>query len=502
MLSVKHLPPLLIGAAVFFAFKFHAPSHSSELKVLLNSPLPASYYDPARAYAPQDYFFLENTFSTLLDYSADGKLVSGIAETFRWRGTEANFSIRPGLKTTDGHIIDAYDAEQSLKRLFVLGGRDNNLLRVMLCGSLPLKSIFDTCPGLRVNDGGSTLTMKFIEKKTFLFHLLTNIQYAVIPRASVDPVTLKIIDHRNTSGPYFVSSDKGEGVWELRANQSHYRYSSDMPQSVKSVPLLSLISNEQALAKLTESSVDYIISSLVRNPDDKRRFVSENHGFNINFTHAVRMIYIVFTDKGLNTLTEKERFFIARKMRKLYLSGRQMCEAPDQLFKLDGALSRAQLTEVRKLLNGSGDITITKKLSVAWLRQYLFRKEDSLQEWLPHLSEPDEQARKKDTTLKPDFFLGSGDIGFQDDVGLAFNYLRITFFDMNPKEKDKWLTGYLAAPDRKARTHMLQDLHYRTLKEARVLPIALMPYSSVVRKPWKFDYPAMFGGDNLWRLRR
>ncbi len=502
MFSVKKLPLLLIGAAVFFPLKHFFSPPPPELKVLLNSSEPTSSFDPARSFTPQEYFFLENTFSPLLEYSADGELVSGIAETFRWKGAEARFSIRQGLKTVDGQTIDAYDVERSLKRFFILGGRENDLLKAMLCGPLPLNNLSDPCPGLRVIDGGRTLTIELPKKKTFLFHLLTNIQYAVVPRASIDPATLNIIDHRNTSGPYFVSADNGDGDWELRANPNHYRYSPDMPQVIKSVPLRSLISNEQALAKLTEGSVDYMISNLAKNPDDKRRFVYENHGYNINFTQPVRMIYVVFTDKGLKTLTKQERFFIARKLRELYLSGRQMCEAPNQIFKLEGALSRDQIAEIRKLIDSGGDMTINKKISAAFLRMYLFRKEDSLHEWLTHLSEPDALAQKKDAALKLDLFLGSGDIGFQDDIGLLFNYLRVTFFDMTPEEKDKWLTAYLAAPDRKERARRLQDLHYRTLKEARVLPIALMPYASVVRKPWKFNYPAMFGGDNLWRLRR
>lgn len=502
MRSVKIIPPLLTGAVLFFIIKAFSPPKPSELKVLLNSSAPTSYFDPAGAVHPQEYFFLENTFSTLLEYSADGELVSGIAETFRWAGEEARFSIRPGLKTASGQIIDAYDAEQSMKRLFILGGRDQELLRTMLCGPLPLTNLSDPCPGLRVLDSGRTLTMTPGGKKTFLFHLLTNIQYAVIPRASVDSATLKITDLRNTSGPYFVSSDHGAGIWELRANPFHYRYSPDMPQTIKSVPLRSMISNEQALAKLNEGNVDYMISNLAKNPDDKRRFVSENKGYNISFTQPVRMIYVVFTDKGLKTLTKQERFFIARKLRELYLSGRKMCEAPNQLFKLDGALTRDQVAEIKKILDSRANMIINKKLSAAWVRMYLFRKEDSLEEWLPHLSEPDALAQKNNAKLKPDFLLNSGDIGLQDDIGLAFHYLRIPFFDMNPEEKDKWLTNYLAASDKKTRARLLQDLHYRTLKEARVLPIALMPYSSVVRKPWKFNYPAMFGGDNLWRLRR
>ncbi len=498
MFSAKKTPFLLIGAAFFFSSKPFSAPVSSELKVLLNSFSTTDKYDPAHAYFPKDFFFLENTFSPLLEYSATGELTSGLAETYRWHGGEAQFGMREGVTTADGQVIDAYDAELSLKRLFIIGGRDYSLLSGLLCGPTPLKKLSDACPGLRIRDSGRTLAMEFKEKKPFLFHLLTNITYAVIPRNSIDPATLKIRDLRNTSGPYFVSSDSGGGAWELLANQSHYRYSKLMPQLVKSVPLLTQISNEQALAKLSEGEIDYMIASLARNPGDKIRFVSNLQGYNLNITQPVRLVYVVFTDKGIRTLTKKERFFIARKMRGLYKAGRELCENPHQIFKMEGSLSRNQLSEIHGLLNKGSDIIINREISALWLKKYLSRKEDSLLPWLPGLSEVD----IKNKSAKPDFLLNSGDISFQDDIGLVSNYIGLEFFDMNTAAKEKWFAKYASCPDKKTRSLMLQDLHYRTLKEARVLPIALMPYASVARKPWKFNYPAMFGGDNLWRLRR
>ena len=73
---------------------------------------------------------------------------------------------------------------------------------------------------------------------------------------------------------------------------------------------------------------------------------------------------------------------------------------------------------------------------------------------------------------------------------------------MSPEKKEKWLAAYAAAPGKKERMAMLRELHYRTLKEARALPIGLMPYASLARGPWKFNYPAAIAGDHLWRLRR
>jgi len=253
---------------------------------------------------------------------------------------------------------------------------------------------------------------------------------------------------------------------------------------------------------LPQGKIDYLITSLVRNTDEKLRFVSGHYDYKINITQPVRLLYVVFTDKGLGTLTKRERFFIARKLRELYKAGRELCENPHQVFKMEGALSRGQLDEIRELLNKDGDMVIDKKLVAGWLRQYLFRPEDDLQKWLPGLVGSMARPPVNNVPEKPDFFVNGGDIGFQDDIGLVSNYIGKEFFNLDAAAKEKWFARYAACPDKKTRARMLQDLHYRTLAEARVLPIALMPYSSVVRKPWKFNYPAMFGGDNLWRLRR
>ena len=67
--------------------------------------------------------------------------------------------------------------------------------------------------------------------------MLAAIDFAIIPRSSVEPRTLKIIDMKETSGPYFVDSDDGTGKIKLRLNPNHYHYSSDIPDEVTLVPM-------------------------------------------------------------------------------------------------------------------------------------------------------------------------------------------------------------------------------------------------------------------------
>jgi hypothetical protein len=93
-------------------------------------------------------------------------------------------------------------------------------------------------------------------------------------------------------------------------------------------------------------------------------------------------------------------------------------------------------------------------------------------------------------------------VGFQDEIGLLSFYLGKDFFRLSPAEKEKWFADYLAAPDKLERKNMLRSLHYETLRNAYVIPVALFPYASVARKPWHFNFPEMVAGDHLWRLRR
>lgn len=499
MSAAKILPPLLTGAAVFFLY-LHFGRPGPELKLLFNSTSPVIEFDPARVSLNQQYVFLENTFSTLLEYSAAGELTSGLAETYRWRGAEARFRMRGGIKTIGGVRIDAYDAEFSLKRLFITG-KPYSPLCDLLCGRKTLQKLSDHCPGLRVEDEGRTLSMKFGTRKDFLFHSLTDINFAVIPRNSVSTTTLAITDYRNTSGPYYVAADPGDGGWLLAANPFHYRYSPRMPQSVRAVPLKTLINNETALARLGSGEFDYLMNNLVKNAADKISFASGHSGYNVHLTQPVRLLYVVFTPKGLRRLTKEERFFIARKIRLVYLSGRPLYSGPYQFFRLEGALSREQLAEIRLLLEKGKEHSITKQLTAAMLKQYLFRAQDDLSEWLPALSESNPRLPAW-TEAAPDFFLNAGDIGFQDDIGLTANYLSLKFFAMSEEAKKKWFGAFISAPSKNARAEMLRELQYRTLKNAEALPVALMPYASLAKKPWNFDYPSMFGGDNLWRLRR
>ncbi len=471
--------------------------------MLLDTTNPPSYYDTAAIIYNRDYFFLENIFSPLLEYSAGNEIVSGIAERFEWVGNEARFKMRTDLKTVDGLPINAIDAEQSLKRLFILGGSGYGFLSKLLCGKTALMSLQDPCPGLQVSDNGQNLVMKFAERKTFLFHLLTNITYAVIPRGSIDQKTFKINDYRNTSGPYYVNAYPGAGNIKLKANPFHYHYSDKIPQNIKIIAFTKYLKNEEILGMLSDKTIDYLRISAVLKPEDKVDFVAANPGYNIHLSRPVRMLFVLFTERGRRRLSREERFFIARKLRGLYPLRRRMLEIPDQIFQMEGGLSKMQLREIQALLNTGAEVVLKKKVEAKRLYSYFWLDGDEIKKWMPKVEYQDLYPPKSSKVVhEPDFYLFGCDMGFQDDVGLLAYYLDMDFFSMTPAEKGKWFADYIASQDKNARMRMIQALQYKTLYDARALPIGLLPYASVARKPWAFNYPPAIAGDALWRLRR
>jgi len=503
MFLIRKLPLLFMGAVFFVALKAFTSGHSKELKVLLNATDPSAAYDPAKKLNSASYFLLENIYSPLLEYSPENELVSGLAKRFEWAGPEARFYLRDDVRTVDGQPIDARDAEISLKRQFIRGGPGAEVLRVMLCGKRKPQSLADACEGLEVRENGRLLVMRFKAKNTFLFHLLTDISYAVIPRASIDKVDLTIRDYRNTSGPYYIYSEAAGGNMELRPNPAHYRFSKAMPQRVRIVPLDGHKKNKEILESLSKGEVDYLGGGIVRSPDDKFDFAKKNRDFNLYLSQPIRMLFVVFSGHGMKSLSKDERLFIGRKLREIYPVRHKISETPEQIFKLEGLLTREQLLNFREALGRPAEKVLAKRLETKMLYGYYWLDESDIRKWFPNAVYSDREPFRSRKEIPPeDFSLLGCEIGFQDDVGLISYFMRLDFFAMSEKEKAAWLLRYMKNADRAERDRMLRDLQYRTMMDAKVIPLAVLPYASLSRKPWKPRYPSALAGDPLWRLRR
>ena len=153
---------------------------------------------------------------------------------FYWRDQKFYLVIRDDLKTVDGYPITAEDVMLSFKRLMILSQNTHGDFKSLVCPETELKSVFDDCPRMEIE--GNTLILTPRYRSDLLVGMLSAIDFAIIPRKSFDPVSLKITDYRNTSGPYYVDQDNGDGNIVLKPNPTHFHFEESMAQEVRLIP--------------------------------------------------------------------------------------------------------------------------------------------------------------------------------------------------------------------------------------------------------------------------
>ncbi len=475
----------------------------------------ASSYDPMKIYLSPEYTFLENIYSPLVEYSPNGELVSAIAESFNWIGTEAHFKIRPGLKTIDGRDINAKDVEATFKRIMILKGNTHGNLKEMLCPTLQLKRITDPCPQIVSSENGLTLTLKFSEKKVFLFPMLAAMDFAIIPQGSIDPNTLEIIDYRNTSGPYYVSKDSPYGHIMLDSNTHHFHYTTDMPQKVALVP--SITNDRLESIKLLNEGKISAITTIDQTPhDEMMKYAQINNDVFLHKTLPLRTYAITYTKKGKKRFPLNERLSIAKELRDLirsWVKNLPGYELTDQLFPQfgEGGLTDQQSKIIVETLeNVKKKGTFQDKLSIWFVRLHQFDPNNkAIKDIFPNSvvtsinkSPAFVNFENEKNLEEPDIAVMGTDMGFLEDIGLLSYGTSAGIFDIEKDDADKWIDEYMSKNEKDMRLAMTKDLHFKTLKNAVTIPIAISPYTALVKKPWTMNLSKLQASDAIWRFRK
>jgi len=505
---------LCFAGICLILFTREAKPVETNIKVAFPGYDGAASYDPVKIHFAVAYTFLADIYSPLVEYSVTGELVAAAAERFEWIGNEAHFTMRKDLKTIDGHEINAYDAERTFKRIFILGGNTHGNLKDMLCPDISMSSLNDACPGLEVRDNGRTFVMKLKERKIFLFPMLAAIDFAIIPRNSIDLVTLAIKDYRNTSGPYYVLKDSPDGRIELAANPRHFHYSEDIPQKATLVPA-SRTDMMEPLKMFSENKVDHILTIDKLPVNSTIEYAKGHKDVEVFCTYPMKVAFVIFTKKGRTKFSKEERFRIGVNIKRIFLqkySGKEGYEDAEQVFPVlgEGALGDAELAEVKREREMS-DAGPFNEGFTAWnvnMLQDFEGEEEPLRRLFPNGKF--DKVRKvpglvnydKEKVTEPDFYLMWTDMGFQEEIGLLSYYNGADFFYWDGQDKADWLSRYMAVGEKKDRLKLLRKLHYQTLLNAAVIPIAKSTYTAMVRKPWKLDFSKLYGSNRLWRIHR
>ena len=493
------------------ASSHHKSSGQSILRVSFPYSKSASEYEPARIYLAPEYIFLENIYSPLVEMSPKtGEIVPGVAKSFGWVDTELHLTIRDDLKTISGQTITAFDAEFSLKRVLAMPGNTHGNFRELICGNTTLASIEETCDGIRVE--GQDLILKTTKAgKTFLLPMLAAIDFAVIPRSSVDPLTLKITNYKDTSGPYYVYRDSDKGEIELHANSSHYHYSENIPQIISLVP--SQPSNPRSsLDNFKDNRVDLITTVDAARADDVIAFSRTESNAVLHTTMNIRSFVLLFTERGLKELSQDERFSIGKKLRESFakkFAGQNGYESSMQFFPpfSEGAVPNEKMAVIEKRFQTAGPVP-TKSLSMTLVRLGDTSKFiEAIKAVLPQVqaieAENNPNFKKyKSISEMPHMVLVGPDTGFLEDIGLISYSMNAGYFGGTSEERKEWLKKYVEIQNKTDRLSLLKQLHEEALSKPTVIPLLVAPYAALARNSWKIGLSQLYANNQLWLIQR
>lgn len=483
------------------------------LRVAFPYSKPSSAYEPAKIHLAPEYIFLENVFSPLVELSPKtGTVEPGVAQSFRWEGNELYLVIRDNLKTISGQRITAEDAEFSLKRLLAMPGNTHGDFRELICGKTSLASVEEDCDGIHIDKNKNELILKTTTAgKTFLLPMLAAIDFAVIPKSSVDPKTLSIIDFKNTSGPYYVAKDDPNGNIELRVNPSHYHFSPSMPQVIRLVP--SDPKNPQgSLEDFKNDRVDFITTIDAARADDVIALSRSASDSTLHVTMNIRSFVLAFSARGRRELSSSERFAIGEKVRQSIVAKFKNLngyEESKQFFPAfgEGAVEDTRMAAISKNFKESKSLP-QKPLKMTLIRLGDISKfVEAMKESLPTVEVSEatngpEFTKYEHEDQMPQMFIAGPDTGFLEDIGLISYSLNAGYFGLSKDGKTAWIRKYMDTLEKPERLKQLRDLHDTALSEPIIVPLLVAPYAALAKKPWKIGLSQLYANNPLWLIRK
>lgn len=497
---------LLIGDNL----KMGAKSNMTTLRVAFPTKMLVTQYEPTNISLDYEYIFLENIFSPLVEIDRDGVIVFGVAENVEWLGDELKLTIRKNLTTKSGKKITTEDVLFSLKRLLVLSGNTHGNFKDIVCPNTTLKSVEESCDGLRSD--GSAVYIKARGGKAFLVPMLSAIDFAVIPKTSVDPQSLKITDYSETSGVYYLDHQDSDGKIYLKANQSHYFYSDKIAQEIVLVPS-DVMTNGDSLRLLKEGKVDHITTVDQSRADEVLQFASDNAGeFETHSTMKIRTTYAQFTSRGEKELTPEERRYIAENLRQVFADIYKDIKGFESRSEFFPSLSEGSLDKEQKEILAKENAKIAKGLNKK-IKIGLLKK-SKIESWIDPIVKALPMAECYRETNLPEFkkydsaedmphvYIGSADTGFLEDISLISYSLNAGILGLTKSEREKWLADYMSSEDKDYRMNKLRNLHYKALVEPVLVPLLASPYTALTRKGWKIELSELYANNQLWRIKR
>jgi peptide/nickel transport system substrate-binding protein len=274
------------------------------------------YLDPGLSYRLQSWQLFQDVYLGLLQKQYQTcapvgdctKIIPAIAEslpTVNSAGTDFKFTIRKGLKFSNGETIKASDFKNSIIRDFKLNspgiGFYSNIVGIASCEANPTKC--SDISGIVVNDGAGTVEIKLMKPQSDFEYILTTPFSAIVPSSTPNKDTES--PPPAADGPYYFSSYKPSRSFVMLRNP-HWTAIPGIPTGNPN-KVVGLMTGDQAQSAqyVTSGQYNYDENTL---PTDRLKQLQAKYGPQIKLWRTPSTNYFFMNErlKPFNNIKARE----------------------------------------------------------------------------------------------------------------------------------------------------------------------------------------------------
>lgn len=452
-----------------------------------------------------EYRVLDALYSPLVQISRiNGQLYTSAAESYSYENGWLHFKLKDDITTIDGYHVTAEDAEFSFKRLLLCGDNSHGKLNQFLdIGTI--KNIDDRVDGIKFV--GNTLSVRYKAEVHLVLAFLSAIDFAIIPKIAVDPVTLKIRERRNTTGPYYVGEAQEPYLFAFEQNKNHWSLNERSPTKIL---FIKTDTHYQIINAFNQRQIDFIGSNNQILPSILVEQISKNETTQFHKTQPL-LTWAIFPTNKTKLRPSSQLIAFGQWFREIFainflpkMNEREhLFESTDTIFASNsfGSLTPSQRKKYDQALMKSEKSD--KKIRIAVRKNFVDSLNESFKDANKHVEfiaapvgQTPQELRK---SLDFDFFMFMFDVANHEDTALIGYGLTIGAF--TTEDPAGFLKRYLVQEKESDREKMIKELHLNSIYDnPTTVPIARMSFVGVSQNGWRMPFPPSIGGMPLFNL--
>jgi len=274
----------------------------SNLKVVWGT---TDYMDPGLSYRLESWQLFQDVYLGLVAkrYGTCGvgagctKIIPAIAQSLpksNSNGTDLKFTLRKGLKYSNGETVKASDFKNTIIRDFKLNspgiGFFSNIVGIDACEANPTKC--SSISGIITNDNAGTVEIKLQQPQSDFLYILTTFFAAMVPSSTPQKDTEN--PPPAADGPYYIASYKPSRSFVAKRNP-HYKPIPGIPTGNPDQITALMTADLSRSAQLVQSNqYDYDENTL---PTDRLKQLQQKYGTQIHLWRTPSTYYFFMNQR-------------------------------------------------------------------------------------------------------------------------------------------------------------------------------------------------------------